>query len=72
MADALLDGDTRPLNPIGRVPGDLSGLVMVATPLFVGGVALGRCLGYTRPARTGLAKAFWDAVLIAGVRALGS
>jgi len=57
MADALLDEYRRLLNPIDRVSEILFGLIMAATLLLLGGVALGRCAGYTRPAQTGLVMA---------------
>jgi hypothetical protein len=71
MADALLDQYRRLLNPIDRVPEILFGLIMAATLLLLGGVALGRYAGYTRPAQTGLVTALLGAVLIAAAKALG-
>jgi hypothetical protein len=71
MADALLDGYRRLPNPIGRISEILLGLIMAATLLFLGGVALGRYAGYTRPAQTGSVTALMGAVLIAAVKALG-
>jgi hypothetical protein len=45
MADAVLDGYRRLLNPIDRVSEILFGLCMTATQLFLGGVAFGRYAG---------------------------
>ena len=71
MADALLDEYRRLLNPIDRVSEILFGLIMAATPLLLGAVALRRYAGYTRPAQSGSVMALLGAVLLAAARAQG-
>ena len=71
MAEALLDEYRRLLNPIDRVSEILFGLIMAATLLLLGAVALRRYAGYTRPAQTGLVMALLGAVLIGAVKAQG-